>query len=184
MGLYDWCFYKFEKETPARNDGMLPAVAQYFRGERSIPGAGIYLPYRSYQKPGVIDSEPHFHRDEEYLAFVGHDMRDAFESFDAEIEMWMGEDRDDMEKIVITSPTMIRVPKFYWHGPIIIKKLGKPLFFQPILYSKKYYAIKYREADDGHVYYKMLLEGLSPCELDNKKVCDFCGKCKAGTEAE
>lgn len=179
MGAYDWCFYKFEKEKTARTDGMLPPVQAYFRGEKCIPGSQIYLPYRSYHKPGMIDCEPHFHRDEEYLAFVGHDLRDAFESFDAEIELWLGEDVNDMEKIVITKPTMIRVPKFYWHGPIEIKRLGKPLFFQPVLFSSRYYAIKYRKDPEGRVYYKTLCEGISPCELEPGKTCDFCGRCKA-----
>ena len=181
MGVYDWCFYKFEKEE-THSDGMLPPVQAYFRGERCVPGAQIYLPYRSYNKVGMIDNEPHFHRHEEYLAFVGHDLRDAFESFDAEIEMWMGEDYDNMEKIVITKPTMVRVPMFYWHGPIEIKRLGKPLFFQPILFSSRYYAMKYRKDEEGRITYKTLVEGISPCELDAGKICDFCGKCmrKAG----
>lgn len=176
MGVYDYCFYKFEKEETHSN-GMLPQFQAYFRGEKCIPGAQIYLPYRSYNKVGVIDSEPHFHRDEEYLAFVGHDLRDAFESFDAEIEMWMGEDINDMEKIVINKPTMVRVPKYYWHGPIEIKRLGKPLFFQPVLFSSRYYAILQRRDEHGRIYYKTICEGISPCKLEKGKNCDFCGKC-------
>ena len=43
---------------------MLPEFQQYFWGEENIPGARINLPYRAYEKPGVIDAEPHFHRDE------------------------------------------------------------------------------------------------------------------------
>jgi len=161
MGAYDWCFYKFEKEY-AETDGMLPPVQAYFRGESCIPGSRIYLPYFTYHKEGVVDTEPHFHRDEEYIAFVGHDMRDAFESFDAEIEFWMGEHIDEMEKIVITEPTMIRVPKFYWHGPIIIRRLGKPLFIQPILYSSRYYAIRQRKDENGRIYYHTVVDGISP----------------------
>ena len=108
MGAYDWLFYEFEKEET--HSDLLPQFQGYFRGARYIPGSQIYLPYRAFIKEGVIDSEPHYHRDEEYLAFVGHDLRDAFESFDAEIEMWLGESLDDMEKIVIKEPTMVRVP--------------------------------------------------------------------------
>ena len=159
MGQFDWLFYKFEK-VETHSVGMLPQFEAYFRGESCIEGAQIYLPYRAYMEPGVIDPEPHFHRDEEYLAFVGHDLRDAFESFDAEIEMWLGEDYDSMEKIVITKPTMIRVPQFYWHGPVEIKRLGKPLFFQPVLFNSRYYAIRRRENSAGKVYFDTLCEGL------------------------
>ena len=159
---YDWLFYKFQKnETCA--DSMLSASNAYFRGEPNIKGSQLNLPYRAYVKTGMISAEPHFHRDEEYLAFVGHDLRNAFESFDAEIEMWLGEDIDNMEKIVITAPTMIRVPNFYWHGPIEIKRLGKPLFFQPVLFNSRYYAIRRREKKDGKIYFDTVIEGITPC---------------------
>ncbi|MCL2125414.1 MAG: hypothetical protein FWH33_05435 [Oscillospiraceae bacterium] len=176
-GEYDWLFYKFKKEeTPS--DGMLPQYQAYFRGELSIPGAQTNQPYRAYMKTGFISSEPHFHRDEEYLAFVGHDLRYAFDSFEAEVELWMGESPEDMEKIVITAPTMVRVPGYYWHGPIEIKKLSKPLFFQPVLFSSRYYAIRRRKDADGKIYNETIVDGMSPCTLDNDKVCTFCGKCE------
>lgn len=166
MGVYDNLFYKFPKlETKSE---MLPPVEAYFRGELSVPGSQIVAPYRAYMKAGVISSEPHFHRDEQYLAFVGHDLRDAFESFDAEIELYLGEDIDDMEKIVITKPTMIRVPQFYWHGPIEIKRLGKPLFFQPVLFNSRYYAIRRRFNKEGHVYYETVADGFGELGGDYK----------------
>lgn len=168
MGEFDWLFYKFEK-AETHSDGMLPQFEAYFRGDSCIKGAQIYLPYRAYMKPGVIDPEPHFHRDEEYLAFVGHDLRDAFESFDAEIEMWLGEDYDNMEKIVITKPTMIRVPQFYWHGLIEIKRIGKPLFFQPVLFNSRYYAIRRRENSQGKLYFDTLCEGMP----NGGEICTF-----------
>ena len=157
MGVYDGMFYKFPK-LEAENE-MLAPVGAYFKGELSVPGSQLTLPYRAYTKPGVISAEPHFHREEEYLAFVGHDLRDAFESFDAEIEFWMGEDLASMEKYVITEPTMIRVPEFYWHGPIIIKRLGKPLFFQPVLYNSRSYAIRQRFDKEGRPYFDTAVEG-------------------------
>ena len=168
MGQFDWLFYKFDK-VETHSDGMLPPLEAYFRGDSCIKGAQIYLPYRAYMKTGVIDPEPHFHRDEEYLAFVGHDLRDAFESFDAEIEIWLGEDYENMEKIVITEPTMIRVPQFYWHGPVEIKRIGKPLFFQPVLFNSRYYAIRRREDVAGKVYYDTLCEGMPA----NGEICTF-----------
>ena len=155
-GEYDKLFYKFQKESICAND-MLPQFQAYLQGESCIPGAQIHLPYYAYMKPGIISSEPHFHRDEEYMAFVGHDLRDSVESFDAEIELWLGENYDDMEKIVISAPTMIRVPQFYWHGPIEIKRLGKPLFFQPVLLSGRYYAIVRRKNANEQVYYEAIV---------------------------
>ena len=177
MGQYDWLFYKFPREE-THMGGMLPPVQAYFRGEMSVPGSQVCLPYRAYLQAGVIDDEPHFHRDEEYLAFVGHDLRDAFDSFDAEIVFYMGESLDDMEKIVIDKPTMIKVPPLFWHGPLEITRLGKPLFFQPVLFNSRYYAIRRRIDAEGRPYMDTVAHGISPCVLEPDKACSFCGKCR------
>lgn len=182
MGQYDGLFYRFPKEETRRGD-MLPPLQAIFRGELSVPGSQVCLPYRAYMKTGVIDAEPHFHRDEEYLAFVGHDLRNAFDSFDAEIVMCMGESPDDMEKIVIDRPTMIKVPGLYWHGPIEITRLGKPLFFQPVLFNSRYYRILRRIDLSGRPYMETICEGLSPCVLDKDRTCSFCGACAERKEA-
>lgn len=176
MGMYDWLFHEFKKET-YDGDGVQPSLQAYFRGGLDIPGAVIHLPYRAYTKTGVVSRTPHFHRDEEYLAFVGHDLRNAFESFDAEVELWLGETLDDMEKIVITAPTMVRIPQYYWHGPLEIKRLGKPLFFQPVLFSSRYYAIRREMDEQGKEHFIGDVEGITPCSLDREKKCTFCGKC-------
>ncbi len=181
MGQYDWLFFQFPKEE-THSGGMLPPVQAYFRGENSVPGSQVTLPYRAYLKPGVIDDEPHYHREEEYLAFVGHDLRDAFDSFDAEIVFYMGEDLDDMEKIVIDKPTMIKVPGLFWHGPLEIVRLGKPLFFQPVLFNSRYYAIHQRYDKEGRPYKEAITHGISPCKLDSARTCTFCGRCREGKE--
>ncbi len=182
MGQYDWLFYRFPKEESNMGE-MLPPVHAYFRGEDSVPGSQVCLPYRAFLKPGVIDAEPHYHREEEYLAFVGHDLRNAFDSFDAEIVFYMGERPDDMEKIVITKPTMIKVPGLFWHGPLEITRLGKPLFFQPVLFNSRYYAIYRRRDSSGRPYMESVCYGVSPCRLDDTKTCTFCGRCRERKEA-
>ena len=73
---------------------------------------------------------------------------------------------------------MIRVPQFYWHGPIEIKRLGKPLFFQPVLFNSRYYAV-YRETDEnGNEKFITECEGMSPCVLRDGETCTFCGECR------
>ena len=176
MGEYDHLFYKFPKEET--HTDMLPPVQAYFRGEFSVPGASVYLPYRAYIKAGKLEEEPHFHRDEEYIAIVGHDLRDAFDSFDAELTFYLGETLDDMEKIVIDKPTMIRIPPFYWHGPLEITRLGMPVFIQPVLFNSRYYAIYQRKDSEGRPYFESIVEGIERCKLNPGKSCHFCGKCK------
>jgi len=183
MGQYDWLFYEFRQEETHCGDFMTPYQA-YFRGSSSVQGAQLYLPYRAFLKPGVIDGEPHLHRDEEYLAFVGYDVRDPFETFDAEIELWLGKSPAEMEKITITAPTMVRIPPFHWHGPIAIKRLGKPLFFQPLLFSSRYYAVHQTWDEKAQkTNYPTLVEGMTPCVLEQDKKCSFCGKCRRDAAA-
>ena len=182
MGQYDSLFFRFPKEED-RTGGMLPPLQACFRGENSVPGSLVCLPYRAYVRAGIIEDEPHFHRDEEYLAFVGHDLRNAFDSFDAEIIMYMGESPDAMEKIVIDRPTMIKVPGLYWHGPIEITRLGKPLFYQPVLFNSRYYSIRRRIDKEGKPYLETLCEGMTPCRRDKTVLCSFCGSCIGGKEA-
>jgi hypothetical protein len=111
-------------------------------------------------------------------------LRNAFESFDAVVELYLGEDINDMEKIIIDKPTMIRVPQFYWHGPIEIKLLNKPLFFQPVLFNGRYHAIRRRFDKNGKEYLDTVCEGFTPCKLDDSgRLCDFCGKCLISAHA-
>jgi len=183
MGQYDALFFEFPREATRCGDFMTPCQA-YFRGERSIPGAGLYLPYRAFLTPGVIDGAPHLHRDEEYLAFVGADLRDPFASFDAEIELWLGNSPAEMEKIVITAPAMVRIPPFFWHGPLAIRRLGKPLFFQPVLFSGRYYAVHQAwDARAGRTVFPTVTEGMSPCTLHPDRKCGFCGECRGDAAA-
>ena len=89
---------------------------------------------------------------------------------------------DDMEKIVIDKPTMIKVPGLFWHGPLEIVRLGKPLFFQPVLFNSRYYAIHQRYDKEGRPYKEAITHGISPCKLDSAKTCTFCGRCRERKE--
>ena len=72
---------------------------------------------------------------------------------------------------------MVRIPQYYWHGPLEIKRLGKPLFFQPVLFSSRYYAIRREVDEQGKEHFIGDVEGITPCSLDREKKCTFCGKC-------
>ena len=178
---FEKLFYEFEPEHTKWGDWILTPQA-YFRGDRNMPGAGLNLGYQVILKPHRLETEPHFHREDEYLVFLGAKFPDVFASWDAEVLFYMGPSLDKMEKIVITAPTMIRVPPLFWHGPLEITRLGKPLFFQPVLMNSRYYAIYRRTDAEGHPYKEALVHGVSPCRLDPDKLCSFCGKCRKGED--
>ena len=61
--------------------------------------------------------------------------------------------------------------------------LGKPLFFQPVLFNSRYYRILRRIDLSGRPYMETICEGLSPCVLDKDRTCSFCGACAERKEA-
>jgi hypothetical protein len=83
------------------------------------------------------------------MFFLGASLPDVFLSFDAEIHFYMGKTLDTMEKIVITEPTAVRVPKGYWHGPLNFVRIDKPILFQAAQFSGNPGYLKKVAGDDG-----------------------------------
>jgi hypothetical protein len=69
--------------------------------------------------------ETYVHDFADYLGFYGSNPMDIRE-FDAEIWLYLGAER---EKIVITKPTYVFLPAGTMHGPILFKRIDKPIFF-------------------------------------------------------
>jgi hypothetical protein len=67
--------------------------------------------------------EPHEHDFDQMIGFLGGNPQNIGD-FRAEVEFWMGG-----EKLVITQPTFIRVPKGMSHGPLIFKRIDLPIMF-------------------------------------------------------
>jgi hypothetical protein len=121
-----------------KEDSNLPAVAgpqAYFRGARQIPGANMNMGWQLFVKPIYLERAPHTHDADEYLIFLGGQLLDLFSSFDAEIDFWIGE---EMEKYVITKPTIIFIPKGLPHTPLDFRKIVKPVLFSALLLTPKF----------------------------------------------
>ncbi len=78
-------------------------------------------PYRF----GPVPDKPHVHPYTEFLLFMGCDCNDLSE-FPAEVEMYMGK---EMERHLITTPTIAIQPKGHPHCPLIVNKQDKPWIF-------------------------------------------------------
>lgn len=124
-------FYAFHPE-PAP-PGCLPDQL-VFRGAADIPGAVMNSAYMVVTEPVLMKAEPHYHNDaDEYLAILGGTLPDVFASWDAEVHFYMGPTLDTMEKVVITEPTMVKVPRGWWHCPLNFVRVDKPIFFLPAI---------------------------------------------------
>jgi hypothetical protein len=123
----------------------------FLHGEEAIPGANLTAGFQVITAPVTLEDEPICHREEETMFFLGAQLPDVFSSFDAEIHFYMGPALDKMEKIVITEPSAVRVPKDYWHGPLKFVRVDKPILFQAAQFSGRPGYLKKVKTADGEM---------------------------------
>jgi len=124
---YDHLFCTRMKEKPLTDTILFPTIS--FRGASDLPGAGMSIGFRTYVKPFKMELQSHHHDVDEYLFFLGAQLPDLTANFDAEIEIFLGE---EYERHVITKPTILYIPRGFEHNPMDIKRVGKPLLFMPL----------------------------------------------------
>lgn len=100
----------------------------YFRGASALPGATATIGWQVFTAP-VCWETPHVHKYDEFLIFLGAELPDLCSSFDAEIDLWMGE---EMEKHTITSTTVVFIPKGVQHAPLNFRAIRKPVLFHAL----------------------------------------------------
>lgn len=123
----------------------------YLHGEKDIPGSNLTAGFQIIKAPVTLEDEPILHREEETLFFLGAELPNVFASWDAEVHLYMGPELDKMEKIVITEPTAVRVPKDYWHGPLKFVRVDKPILFQAAMFSGNPGYIKKVQTAEGEM---------------------------------
>ena len=148
---YEKLFYELQPEAFDGGDWS-NCTQMYFHGEKDIEDAVMYTGYQIIKKPVKLEQEPIFHREMENLVFLGADLPDVFKNFDAEIHFYMGPALDKMEKIVVTEPTLIKVPKGWWHSPLTFVRVDKPVLFQAVLFAGKPGSLKCVQAPEGPRY--------------------------------
>jgi hypothetical protein len=85
-------------------------------------------------EPSMMPDPPHKHDFDEYLFFVGGNLLNMAD-FGAEIEIALGE---EWERHLITTTSIVYIPKGLQHCPINVKKVDKPFLFGHIMLSAKY----------------------------------------------
>jgi len=92
----------------------------------------FHMSYESMNKApyrfGPVPDKPHVHPYTEFLLFMGADPDDLSE-LPAEVEMYMGK---EMEKHVITKPSVAIQPAGHAHCPLIVNKQDRPWIFAVI----------------------------------------------------
>ncbi len=178
---YEKLFYEFTPEDTKWGDVCVNPQA-YFRGAKDMPGATMSCGFQVFKKPILLQPEAHFHPCDENLVFLGGKLPDVFSSFDAEIHFYMGPTPETMEKIVITEPTIIKVPKNYWHGPLNFVRVDKPLLFQAVMFSGNFETVELVERENGEREYLYSGDQTRKCVFDKAKDCTYCGECFVNPE--
>ena len=135
---YGKYFLSDNRQPPKANDFVslnslppFPEIASpqtYFRGASALPGASATIGGQVFIAP-VCWETPHVHKYDEVLIFLGAELPDLCKSFDAEIDLWMGE---EMEKHTITSTTVVYIPKGFQHCPLNFRVIRKPVLFHAL----------------------------------------------------
>ena len=174
-GKYDSLFYEYPQEYHKYGD-IYANPRGKFRGRTQMPDANFYGGFSVAMKPTDMEV-PHIHfANDEYLWFIGSDLRNVFD-FDAEVEVYLGYSPDDMEKIVITEPTVIRVPPNLWHCPINFKRVDKPVAFFPVYPDGDWSKVVRQKNEAGEYEYLFEAASLRRCVYDHEKICNYCGRC-------
>jgi hypothetical protein len=175
MGRFDEFVYTIPKRYTEWGDVYANPRA-YFLGNESMWNSHLRMGF-SVVLHEALTEFPHFHHSvEEYYMFFGSDLTNFFD-FDAEIEMWIGDDPDEMEKYVITKPTIVRIPPRMWHGPVNYKRVGKPVAFSAIYFDGELCKITRRIKSDNTAEYPYIGSSQKRCIFDRMKFCNSCGRC-------
>lgn len=106
-----------EMPPPERRTQVLYVDANFLKGASLFAECNWIWP-GSYASP----SPPHAHDFDELMAFIGSNP-DNTADLGGEIELWLGD-----EKQILTETCLVYVPKGLKHGPLIFRRVDRPIF--------------------------------------------------------
>ncbi len=95
-------------------------------------GHDFVITWWPISQPFEMVSETHFHDFDQYIMFMGGDIRNMMD-LGGEVEFSLGEPDGKLEKLVFTRAAVVYVKAGMRHGPLNFKKVNDPQ--KPILYN-------------------------------------------------
>jgi len=181
MGRYDDLVFKIPVENHEWYGFVSPRG--FFRGTTMMPEAHLYMDFTAVDKELIMEFPHTHHAADEYLVFTGADFRNFFE-FDAEVDVWLGDDPERMEMFTLTQPTIIRVPPKLYHCPVNFRRISKPIMFSAVYLDGDWSKINRRVDAEGREEFLYDGAGIRRCTLDRAKECVYCGKCFTAGQKE
>ncbi len=174
MGRFDELVFKIPQEF--HNWYGFASPRGFFRGTTMMEKAHLYMDFTSITKELVMEVPHTHHAVDEYLVFTGADLNNFFE-FDAEVDVWLGDNPEKMELFTLTQPTIIRVPPKLYHCPVNFRRISKPIVFSAVYLDGDWSKINRRKNADGREEFTYDGAGIRRCVYDGDKECIYCGKC-------
>jgi len=175
MGRYDDLVFTIPKEFHKWYGFASPRG--FFRGTTMMEKAKIYLDFTSVTNELVMEVPHCHHAVDEYIVLATADFNNFFDGFDAEIDIWLGEDPQRLELVTITQPAIIRIPPKLYHCPINFRRIGKPVLFSAMYCDGDWSKITPRILPDGREEFTYDGAGIRRCVKDRSKECVYCGAC-------
>ena len=128
---------KYIVPAPIMQSVMFPQIKapqiNVFGGDH-LGGIQFTMNWSYLTEPFVMVDSSHSHEFDQVICFIGGNPLNIRE-FGGEVEMYFGEEK---EKHVITSSSYICVPRGTIHGPLIIKKINKPIVYMDFPLTARY----------------------------------------------
>ncbi|NLM83138.1 MAG: hypothetical protein GX189_00300 [Clostridiales bacterium] len=175
MGKYDDLVFTIPKEFHSWYGFASPRG--FFRGTTMMEKAKIYLDFTSVTNELVMEVPHVHHAVDEYIVLATADFKNFFDGFDAEIDIWLGEDPQRLELVTITQPAIIRIPPKLYHCPIHFRRIGKPVLFSAMYCDGDWSKITPRVTEDGREEFLYDGAGIRRCVKDRSRECIYCGAC-------
>ena len=112
----------------------------WLNSDESFGNANLRLVWMPITEPFAMEIKTHSHDFDQFLAFLGGDLTNAMD-LGGEVEITLGEEGKELEAVVITTATIVHIPKGLLHCPLVFKKINdpkKPILFQELSLTPKY----------------------------------------------
>ncbi|MCL2409344.1 MAG: hypothetical protein FWC96_06990 [Oscillospiraceae bacterium] len=175
MGKYDDLIFKIPQENHSWYGFASPRG--FFRGTTMMEKARLYMDFTSVTKELVMEVPHTHHAADEYIVLATADFNNFYDGFDAEIDIWLGEDPENLEMFTITEPVIIRIPPKLYHCPINFRRIGKPVLFSAMYLDGDWSKISPRVNEEGREEFMYDGAGVRRCVKDRSNECIYCGEC-------
>ncbi len=130
---------KVPKEIQQRHlEAKSPVLS--LSSDKTLGNKNFSLSWWPISKPFEMVSEPHAHDFDQFLIFVGGDIKNMTD-LGGKVELTLGENKKGLKKFVFTTATTVYVPAGLLHGPLNFKKVNnpnKPILFHDFFLSREY----------------------------------------------